>query len=226
MQLVHDHSLAATLDAINEAFFYGHKLTKAARTDAAKWLAARQGLPRSYAGMFAPTEYDYAHWPKTFTGEKIGSNAATGHILGEEACRALIRLAVDAQPVREALARASENFLARLNESQPRASGFYCCGTCTASFWRHLAVGGLDLQKQRLASGLKHLAAERDGRGRWRRFPFHYTVWALSEIDLPAARRELTYAAPVLERIVRRHADVDEYGRRRLRIAELALARC
>jgi len=226
MKLVHDHSLAATLDAINAAFFDGRKLTKADRAKAAKWIAARQGLERSYAGLFAPTDYDYAHWPKTFTGEKIGSNAATGHILGEEACRALILLDVDARYAQDALARATESFLGRLNAGRPRTAGFYCCGICTASFWRHLAAGGLDRQEKRLANGLKHLQAERDGQGRWRRFPFHYTVWALGEIDLPAARRELRYAAPVLERVVRRRADADEYARRRRRIAELALARC
>ena len=48
--------------------------------------------------------------------------------------------------------------------------------------------------------GLRVLAGYRtDGRG-WRRFPFYYTLLALTEIDLPAARAELRWAAPAAER--------------------------
>ena len=44
----------------------------------------------------------------------------------------------------------------------------------------------------------------RDGEHQWRRFPFGYTVLALSEMDNAEARQELKYAAPALERAASR----------------------
>ena len=165
MQLIKPNSLAATLDNIHDALFIGKAITKTDRAKAAKWISARQGLPRSYAGMFAPTDYDFKHWPRAFTGEQIGSNAATAHILSQEACHAMIMLGVDSRYARDALAAATSNFLTRIDEHYKRKSGFYCCGTCSASLWRHLSAGGLDDPEKRLANGLKYMKTMRDGRG-------------------------------------------------------------
>jgi len=90
-------------------------------------------------------------------------------------------------------------------ETPARVRGFYCCGTCSASLWRHLAVGGLDKPKKRLNAGLRVLRKYRDGSGKWRRFPFYYTLLALSEIDDKLAVHELEYAAPLCERLLNRY---------------------
>jgi hypothetical protein len=42
-------SLSQTVDALNAAQFDGRALTAAERRHAAQWIAARQGLPGSYA---------------------------------------------------------------------------------------------------------------------------------------------------------------------------------
>jgi hypothetical protein len=55
----------------------------------------------------------------------------------------------------------------------------------------------------------------RDGEHQWRKFPFWYTVLALSEMDTAEARRELRYAAPALERAASRGVPSTVYGRRR-----------
>jgi len=224
MELVTPQSLAETVDAINEAFFYGRPLSKADRERAAKWIAGRQGLPRSYAGMFAPTDLDYKNGVKLFTGEKVSTGAATAHILGEEACRALILLGVETDDVTQALSRASEGILSRL-WSFDRIAGTYCCGTCTCSYWRHLAAGGLRNGERELAAGISDLKRHRDGAGRWRRYPFYYALLALSEIDLSVATRELKYAGPVLERLAARTPREDRYGIRRHDLVERALDR-
>ena len=62
----------------------------------------------------------------------------------------------------------------------------------------------------------------RDGNGQWRRFPFWYTVLALSEMDVPDALRQLKYAAPVLERAAGTTAR-GIYARRRRELAVRAL---
>ena len=233
MSLVDTRSLAATVDAVHESLFFGRKLTKAQRKTAATWIAGRQGLPGSYASMFAPTERDRETGVRLFTGKSIGGGGGAAHILGEEACRALILLDVPLRSVRDALGRASEGMLERLRKAEQRERncgrpwrGEYCCGTCSVGLWRHLAVGGLEDAERHLAAGMRSLKAHRLGNGRWRRFLFHYTLLVLSEIDARGALGEMRYAAPVLERALRRPPRDDPYDARRRAVAERVLARC
>jgi hypothetical protein len=63
----------------------------------------------------------------------------------------------------------------------------------------------------------------RDGEQQWRKFPFWYTVLALSEIDTAEARAELKFAAPALERAARRALPSAVYARRRHELATRTL---
>jgi len=47
--------------------------------------------------------------------------------------------------------------------------------------------------------GLKALKKRRDGKGRWRNFPFYYTLLSLTEIDIPQPVDEMKYAAKACE---------------------------
>jgi len=47
---------------------------------------------------------------------------------------------------------------------------------------------------------LKTLKAHRKDDGTWRRFPFHYTLLALGDIDSDAARDEMKHASAVCQR--------------------------
>jgi hypothetical protein len=127
MRLLHTQSLARTLDAVEEALFFDETIPAAEARRVAAWLASRQGLAGAYAGMFAPTARDFGEGIRLFTGERITSGAATGHILGEEACRALRLLRVDSSEVGQALARADRSMDARLEESdtERRRRGFF-----------------------------------------------------------------------------------------------------
>jgi len=104
--------------------------------------------------------------------------------------------------------------------------GTYCCGKCSCALWRHLSVGGLDKAERRLAAGVKTLKSRRDGNGRWKVFPFYYTLLALSEIDLPSAVSEMRYAAPSCERILKQSPKDGKYTQRRQLLAERVLAKC
>lgn len=118
MELFNPQSLASTIDAVNDALFFGRHIPKNEASRVAIWLADRQGLSESYAGMFAPTSKDFSEGIRLFTGERISSGAATGHILGEESCRALILLDVDLEKTRAALGRASRSMEDRLSQSE------------------------------------------------------------------------------------------------------------
>jgi hypothetical protein len=228
MKLVHPNSLAATLDALNEAFFMEHSLTRGERTLVIRWLASRQGIRGAYRGMIAPTPLDFKRGVRLFTGEKVISGAAIGHVLGEESSRALIMLNGSSPVAHEALKKSNKGMVRALMscETPTRVRGFYCCGTCTVAMWRHLAVGGLKQSRRRLGAGLKVLRKHRDGTGKWRRFPFYYTLLALSEIDGKLASGELRYAAPVCERYLKRHKAKNKYAKRRRLVIEKVLAKC
>jgi len=225
--IAHPDSLTATLDAVNEAYFYGRPPSRSQREKVAKWISGRQGLPGSYADMFAPTKSDYAEGVRLFTGEKVKTMVGMAHILGEEACRALIVLDVALTSVKNALVRASKEMAKRLRQTDYPSyrPGMYCCGRCSASLWRHLAAGGLEHGERYLAAGIKTLRSYRDGKGRWKVFPYYYTLLALSELDLPSAVREMKYAAPGCERLLKRSAKDDVFERRRRDLARKILER-
>lgn len=212
IMILNKQSLAKTIDNLNDSFFYGKKIPVKEKKEVAEWIASRQGLPKSYANMFAPTVADFKSGIKVFTGDRVTSGAATGHILGEETCRALILLNDKRKSVKNSLELATESMLERLDIN--RVKGTYCCGTCTCSYWRHLIVGGLKDQEKELVAGIKNLKKHRDGKGRWRRYPFYYTLLALSEIDFSSVKSELKYAAPVMERAMKRTPN-DKYSQRR-----------
>ena len=91
--LINRASLSQTVDAINAAHFDGRALTAAERGQAARWIAARQGLAGAYSGTFAGFPSERSKGIVLFTGERITS-ASARHILGEETSRALRQLRV------------------------------------------------------------------------------------------------------------------------------------
>jgi hypothetical protein len=220
--LINRASLSQTVDAINAAHFDGRALTAAERGQAARWIVARQGLLGAYGGTFAGFPSERSRGIVLFTGERIAS-ASARHILGEEASRALRHLRVRDPNVTRALERADSGLMRCLERAaqDPRNSnpGLYCCGKCSVGLWRNLLAGGLDRCEERLRRGASHLRSMRDGDHQWRRFPFWYTVLALSEMDCAEARTELRYAAPALERAANRAVPAAVYGRRRHELA-------
>jgi hypothetical protein len=70
---------------------------------------------------------------------------------------------------------------------------------------------------------MKALKKHRDRDGRWGRFPFYYTLLALSEIDSKAATMEKKYAAVLLEKFMKRKMKATKYNERRRIVAEKIL---
>jgi hypothetical protein len=226
--LIDATSLSRTVDAINAAIFDRRPLSTAERRQVARWVASRQGLPGAYGDTFAGFAAEREKGIVLFTGERINS-ASARHILGEEASRVLRLLGVADRLVTAALDRASEGLMRCLKRAaeDPRHTnpGLYCCGKCSVGLWRNLLAGGLDRQEERLRLGAAHLRSMRDGDGQWRKFPFWYTVLALSEMDSSEASKELKYAARPLEGEAKRSVPPTGYVRRRHEVAVRALDR-
>ncbi|MFT3828528.1 MAG: hypothetical protein QM691_02365 [Opitutaceae bacterium] len=220
-------SLASVIDALADAQFFREPLPAAQHDAAIRWLIGRQGLPGSYAGMFAPTEGDRAGGIRLFTGEVVRTGAGVGHLLGEEACRLLAALPARSYAAQNALDRAVAGMIARLEEAERcgQSTAIYCCGTCAAGYWRNLATGLFPRADERLRAGLAELAKLRLSDGTWRRYPFFYTSLALIEIGPGRAGAELRYAAQRWRKILPRlEKSTETLARRRAAIGRRVLA--
>ncbi|HCE46962.1 MAG TPA: hypothetical protein DET40_25730 [Lentisphaeria bacterium] len=229
MKYISQSSLAGTIDSISEAIFHSHEVSKPERVTVGRWLASRQGLPGSYANMFAPTRLDMQNGIRVFTGEKITSGAAVSHILGEETCRILSMLNLKDKGINDAQAAAIEGFTSRLDDSEKRGYGIgtYCCGKCSTAYWRNLLVTEFPRREERLSEGMKELKKNRMGDGHWRRFPFYYLSLALTEIGPGLAKSEMQYAAPAWEKYLKNNRNSEgKYTIRKFRIGQMLLDLC
>jgi hypothetical protein len=213
--IIHHNSLAATLDAVNEILFSGRPLSGAEK-ETARWIAGRQVEAGKQAGLFTPTEDDYQEGVRLFTGERLRTKLAARNILTVEAARALLFFDT------------GEDILERTNRwllEQCFASTCTVgeCAHSTVGLIRYLAAGGLAGSEKRLKGHIAALSQHRDGQGRWRRFPFYYTLLALSETDLPAAVEEMRYAAPACERLLRRSPKDGAFASRQRAVVERVL---
>jgi hypothetical protein len=228
MRLIHTNSLSDTVNAVNEAFFYGRSVAAETRRDVAAWIASRQGRPGAYGRMFAGLPAERTSGIRLFTGEHV-TNASARHILGEESCRALLLLRSRDSATSAALDRATEWIAERIRLAaaySPRNNaGVFCCGKCTVGVWRNILAGGLDRPDDRLRLGLTRLRHERTTTGEWRAFPFWYTVLALTDIDTGEARAELKHAARRIESEAKRRPGPTPYAVRRNTLAHRALER-
>ncbi len=224
MSILNKRSLAGTVDRVNEAFFLGKKIPVFERKEVARWIASRRGGPEAYWGLFAPTKKDLETGVKVFTGERY-DYAAARHILGEEACRALLLLDVKEKGVRQSLDKARTQILSRIKQHIV-PSGLFCCGPCTVSVWRHLLVAERGESHAWFERGMRTLKAHRKDDGTWRRFPFHYTLLALGDMDSAAARQEMKHASEVCERYLTGPERGGRTSHRRRIVAERALEKC
>lgn len=145
----------------------------------------------------------------------MGGYGGARHVLGEEALRTLaiwkfgwgstyFKQAVDGY----------EGIFRRVIE---RNDGLFCCYKCTVSFIRSSSAlrvahpEGItpDEMDDVLRMSLNRIKKERTGDGRWHRFPYYYTLLALSDMDMPPAKAELKYASQIAERLILRNKGDD-----------------
>ncbi|MCX6092583.1 MAG: hypothetical protein NTX23_06935 [Candidatus Bipolaricaulota bacterium] len=177
-----------------------------------EWLLRHQIQAGRDAGLFRPTAEDFEE-RRLPTGERLKTKLATTQTMSQEAARILHAMSAGSREVEDAVARTA----ARLGETC-YALQHCTIGECAASFAGYMrflrgTLGGASAPE--MTWRLQTLSEHRDGKGRWKRFPAYYTVLVLSEIDLPAARDELVYAAPIWSPPARAASVEEPYARRR-----------
>jgi hypothetical protein len=200
--LLDPESLARTVESVEDARLLGRKIRKEDRLAVIEFLSSRQGIEGSYHGLYAPTEADFAQEATLFTGEKLKSWGGKAHALGEEAMRAL-RWLGPKDPVGKAALKRGAKIIDRVRDEMVdsrRNWGEFCCGTCSIALLRNLADWDGDPLPGWRQAAIERIHENRDGMGRWRRFPFYYTLSALAELKLSGVAEEIQYAWSGLER--------------------------
>lgn len=204
-------SLAETLWRLEEVRRGFRSRADTQVTEALNWVLSRQGLKGAYRGLFAPTEKDI-RGVKLLTGETVFF-AALRHILGEEALRTIIVWNFERF---SAVKKAKESFVylsKRVGDPPAKASGFYCCHKCTLAFLRTLGVVKPDEWEATLQKGVENIRKKRTSDGKWRGFPFYYTLLTLSEMDIPSAKVELQHASTIAKKLLNRYKKEDRISR-------------
>lgn len=205
MRLLNRTSLYKTVDNVNEALFYGIKITKTDAEIITDWISSRYDTEYSYNHSYGLTGKDMNSPVYTFTGERLLS-ASMRHIMAEEAARVVLQLSKITRLKPNTLKKTDKWFYKMLKASEEagKQMGTFCCGSCTIGLWRYLNAGGLPKYQKYISDGIRSLHSNRDETGKWGRFPFYYTLLALSEIDDPSALKEINYAQPACERALKR----------------------
>jgi len=227
MKYLDKSSLFQTVDNVSEALLFDLDIEKDEKLLIADFIVNQQGKPATYADTFAPTENDLQRDLVLFTGEKIRSRVGKCHMIGEEASRVIRKLDLPVDKVTNALKKADRGLSTQINKllDDPRYEyGMYCCKSCSCGLWINLASGGLDNNRNMLKAGLAFLKKHRDNKGKWKGFPYYYTLYVLNEMDIELAADELEYSAPVIERRMRKKKrDGNKYELRRNYICEQIL---
>jgi hypothetical protein len=217
-------TLADAVDVLADADFYGRKRSPADLNRATALIVSRQGGEGAYAGSFALTKVERSAGIRVFTGELMTS-ASARHIIGEECCRALRKLnapgAAADRALKTAEASMTESFIRGIDAAGH--PGMFCCGKCMVALWRNVAAGAFGSHEQRFRNGMEFLRKRRDGKGGWNRFPFHYTLLALTEVGPEIAGNELDYASAEYRRRLKRKPGKSPYAQRRHDVMARAL---
>ena len=223
MKYLDTNSLFRTIDNVSEAILFNLDIDQEKKEQIADFIADQQGKPYTYAGTFAPTENDLI----LFTRDKIKSRVGKCHMIGEEASRVLRKLDVQNEKVNIALQKADKGLQDRITKYIKESRyeyGTYCCKSCSCGLWMNLSSGGLNLGERFLEAGMNYLKRFRDDSGRWKGFPYYYTLYVLNEIETDIAMDEMKFAARSIEkRVSKKKNHENKYDLRRDYIGEQIL---
>ncbi len=222
MNIVRPTSLAATLDSAADALFYQKPIPAGLRKDLATLLINRQVQSGSNSGFFIPFTAESATESRLFSGEQLNTEFARRHIQLIEAARVLKLLAMDIT----AAARSIQIADRRMNTM---CYSKFCskgeCKSVTIAYMRYLTSSGISDSASRIKPFLTSLVSHRDGKGKWKGFPYFYTLLMLSEVDDPLATQELQYAVSAFPKQPGLLLSTDPISRRRQAILTHAFSR-
>jgi hypothetical protein len=220
--IIYPTNLNATIESASENFLCKRPMNKVQSDEITSLLLGRQVQSGTNAAFFLPFASEKETQPRLFTGERLHTDFAYRHIRLIEAARLLVLLGSENPSVEHSITRAEHRMAASCY------SNFCAKGECKAISIAYMRYLGCSINKDndtKLSLFLTNLGGFRDGKGRWRGFPFFYTLLMLTELDASTAGQELQYAAPACERLVNHMDAIDHFSKRRQLIISQVLSR-
>jgi len=85
------------------------------------------------------------------------------------------------------------------------------CRHSSMAYLRYLGTFEDESTMSKVDTFVQTLSEHRDGKGRWKGFPFYYTLLVLNELNTEGARGEAEYAIPACERALHRLKEDDSF---------------
>lgn len=223
MVWIDELSLGRTVERIEgHLIAEGERASEECVAKAVAWLVARQATSGWRRGMFEPLPTDFDVGTRLATGERLRTRLATWNVLSHEAVRLIHQLAPGAAAAQEAAARALSTFRQHCYARHHCAIGE--CAHSAISYLRLVASIGDCEDKAWVDAELATIRRHRSDTGRWKRFPFYYTLFVLLDLPGDIAREELRHAVPACLRVRNRLGPLQTVTARRADVIERVLA--
>ena len=151
---------------------------------------------------------DLSQKNRLITGEKLATKLAVKNIKAVQKARLLSSLNA---PSAEDL----QNLLSLEDWIEKQCFAKFCavgeCRHSSITYLRYLGTFDDETTKSKVDSFIQTLSEHRDGKGRWKGFPFYYTLLVLNEMKTEAARTEVEYALPACKRALNRLKENDTF---------------
>lgn len=85
------------------------------------------------------------------------------------------------------------------------------CRHSSIAYLRYLGTFDDESTKSKVDSFVQILSEHRDDKGRWKGFPFYYTLLVLKDLKTEAAKKEVEYTAPACQRALKRLKESDPF---------------
>jgi hypothetical protein len=213
-------SLVEIVDRINEMEQQGEFICESMRHITAQTILKFYDGNNKYLGFYLPM-IDFKRGGRLFSGERLYTQLGINTIISLELSRALAILATDQPAVKSTLEEVENRLRSKCYVKDGCFSGE--CAFNMVAFWRYLLVCEWQDRDVRIKSFLQLLKNNRDGSGRWKHFPFYYTLMVLLETRNYDARLELDYALPACEASFPYISLGEPYRQRRKAILERCL---
>lgn len=203
--------LAQSINSISRALIEGRIFSEKEKAEIAAFIFDRKNPVDEFT--FYPTNTERINGIRLVTGEKAKTQLLANNALELETLRILSIFVPRDTRLRQLHDKADQR-LQKLCIYNICTTGE--CAAASIVFLRYLTALAQNDHGEKIHCGLDILKQMRDGKGRWKNFPFFYTLLWLTELTWPEGIHELGYALPAYQRLITRYENVkEETGRLR-----------
>ena len=194
------NGLAQSINTLSKALIKGRIFSENEKAEIAAFIFDHKNPVDRFT--FYPTDAERINGIQLVTGEKTKTQLLANNALELETLRIL------------SILTPGDSRLLQLHEKADHRLQKLCfynicitgeCATLSIVFLRYLTALSCDAHGETIDRGFAVLQQMRDGTGRWRKFPFFYTLLWLTELTFPQVKNELAYTLPACQRLIKQY---------------------